>query len=101
MDALTGSLSGQACYDTSGTRGVMLIHGDPSTMVDMELIPGASSNSLSFTPAFDGGGMVRSESLSGTGSILVYIGGTLETDPVVEPAPGSAVLTYTLRVNYQ
>lgn len=101
MDALTGALSGQACYDTSGTRGVMLIKGDPSAMVDLELIPGASSNNLTFTPGFEGGGLVRSEALSSTGSKLVNIGGTLETDPVIEPASGPVVLTYTLRVNYQ
>ncbi len=101
MDALTGSLTGSACYDMFGTSGVFLINGDPNRMVDMEVIPGVVSNNLTFTPRFDGGGLVRAVSLGAGGSALVNIGGTLATDPVVEPVSGAANLTYTLRVNYQ
>ncbi len=101
MDALTGTMAGTACYDISGSRGVILIKGDPSRMVDMEVIPGAVSNNLTFTPRFEGGGMIQAVSLSGAGSKLVNIGGTLATDPVVESASGPVTLTYTLRVNYQ
>lgn len=101
MDALTGSLSGAACYDMSGTKGIISITGDPDTMVDIELIPGVSSNNLAFTPRLEGGGTLTSVSLSGEGSRSVNIGGILETDPVTEPSSGPVTLIYTIRVDYQ
>nr|WP_320190156.1 hypothetical protein [uncultured Desulfobacter sp.] len=101
MNAVTGSLSGGACYDTFGSKGVILINGDPSRMVELEVIPGVSSNNLTFIPRFEGGTPVQAVSLNHVGAQLVNIGGTLSTDPVSEPDTGAVTLTYTLRVNYQ
>lgn len=97
----SGSLSGGACLDGMGTAGSITISGPTGTPFSLELIPPLTAvNHLTFTPLLVGGGSLGNYSLDASGSLSVPVGGTLETDAAMPPAPGPTDLIYTVRINF-